>query len=380
MKPISVTQLNTYIKRVLSCDPLLGNISVCGELSGLTKHSTGHWYFTLKDENSKINCFLPRDRVASLRYDLSEGMKITAHGMISVYERGGYYSLNIRSVDIEGEGDLKIAYENLKKPLAAEGLFDENHKRPIPRNVHRIGVVTSPTGAAIRDIITTVKRRSPLVSLVLCHCIVQGPEAASSIVSAIEALNQDFSDLDLIIAGRGGGSAEDLWAFNEEAVVRAVYGSAIPVISAVGHEIDFVLSDYAADLRAATPTAAAELAVQDFSWILDAMRRYAPANLYRELADKAERASMRTDRAMENARFAMDNLILSKTHRLEILRQEYELGNPMNLLAKGYSIIKKDKDCWIDSATQLKKDDTVEIIMKDGTLKATINHVEIKNE
>ncbi|MBP5749733.1 MAG: exodeoxyribonuclease VII large subunit, partial [Firmicutes bacterium] len=210
LKPVSVSQLNSYIRRILATDPILMNLSVKGEISNLTKHSAGHWYFTLKDETSRISCFLPRERVSSLRYDISEGMELIVYGSVSVYERGGSYSVYVRDIDVQGEGSLKIAFENLRKKLEAEGLFDPSVKRPIPAFPKRIGVLTSPTGAAVHDIITTVKRRNPLVDVLVYPCTVQGPDAAASIAQGLSEMNRLFPDLDVIIAGRGGGSAEDL--------------------------------------------------------------------------------------------------------------------------------------------------------------------------
>lgn len=376
MKPISVSQLNSYIKRVLVTDPILGNITVTGEVSNLTKHSSGHWYFALKDENSTIKCFLSRDRVSRLRYDISQGMKILASGSISVYEPGGYYSLYVKEIDVEGEGELQKAYDNLKKKLSEEGLFDEDHKRPIPDNPKRIGVVTSDTGAAIHDIITTVRRRNPMVDVLLCPCLVQGPDAAKSIADAIETLNQRFPELDLIICGRGGGSAEDLWAFNEELTVRAVYSSKIPVISAVGHEVDFVLTDYAADLRGATPTAAAELAVSDFSYVRDRLSRLSPQNMYQSLASLAENAGIRAGREMDSATAAIDSLLADCSHRLQMIRLQCDLSNPMNLLKNGYAVVRKDDGKWVETIAEVKPGDILDIRLQDGIINCTVNKTE----
>lgn len=380
MKPVSVSQLNSYIKRVLATDPILGNITVTGEVSNLTKHSSGHWYFALKDENSTVKCFLARDRVTRLRYDISAGMKILASGSISVYEPGGYYSLYVRDIDVEGEGELQKAFDNLKKKLEAEGLFDEKHKRTIPDKPKRIGVVTSSTGAAIHDIITTVKRRNPMVDVLLYPCLVQGPDAAASIAEGIAVLNDRFPDLDLIICGRGGGSAEDLWAFNEEHLVRAVYNSRIPVISAVGHEVDFVLTDFAADLRGATPTAAAELAVSDFSYIKDHLERLSPYNLYQALAGLAENASMRIGRDMDGATAAIDSTIADLAHRLQMIKLQCDLSNPMNLLESGYAVVKRADGRWIETVKDVKPGDRLSVRLKDGSINCTVNETETKNE
>lgn len=378
IKPVSVSQLNNYIKRILAADPILMNISVCGEVSNLTRHSSGHWYFNLKDENAKINCFLPSSRVNSMRFVLNEGMQIIAHGNISVYDRGGYYSLNIRDIDADGEGALNIAYEKLKLKLSEEGLFDESHKKAIPQFPKTIGVVTSPTGAAIKDIITTLKLRNQLVNLILYPCQVQGSESAPSICRGIEYFNRK-KNADVIIIGRGGGSIEDLWSFNEESVARAIYNSDVPIVSAVGHERDFVISDFAADLRAATPTAAAELSVPDLSMLKNELRRYSPVNMFSFIEDQIERTELQARRWKESVDNSVIGILNSDCHRLEMLMLDIDASNPLNVLNKGYAVVKQD-DNWIISASQLIPKGVIKIIFKDGTVTADIKEVEIKDE
>ena len=263
VKPVKVSQLNGYIKRVLQSDPLLGNVSVIGEISNLKYHGSGHVYFTLKDEASKISCFLPYEYRKDLRYELSDGMEIIATGYIYLYERGGTYSLNVREIAVEGVGNLMAAFERLKDKLSKEGLFDENYKKPIPFFPRKIAVITSETGAAVRDIIKIIRSRNNIVDVLVYPCLVQGPGAAAEIADAIEAVNRLFPETDTIIVGRGGGSLEELWAFNEEIVARSIFASRIPVISAVGHETDFTIADFVADKRAETPTAAAQMAAPD---------------------------------------------------------------------------------------------------------------------
>ena len=257
IKPVKVSQLNGYIKRILQTDPLLGNVSVIGEISNLKFHGSGHVYFSMKDEGSRLNCFLPADRAQNLRYELSEGMEITASGYIYLYERGGSYSLNIRDIEVAGLGNLSIAFEKLKAKLEAEGLFDKEHKKEIPFFPEKIAVVTSETGAAVRDILKIIKSRNNYVDVLIYPVLVQGPSAAGEIAHAIADINEKWPDIDTIITGRGGGAMEELWAFNEEIVARSIYASKIPVISAVGHETDFTIADFVADRRAETPTAAA---------------------------------------------------------------------------------------------------------------------------
>lgn len=352
MKAVSVSQLNTYIKRILSTDPILCNIAVKGEVSNLTKHASGHWYFSLKDDDSRINCFLPSSRVPALRFDLDEGMEITAFGNVSVYERGGSYSLQIRDIEAEGEGTLKQAFEKLKRKLEEEGLFDPAHKRPIPSQPRRIGVVTSPTGAAIRDIISTVRRRNPSVDILLYPALVQGEGSAKSVCEGIETLNSRFPELDLLIVGRGGGSAEDLWTFNEESVARAVYASKIPVISAVGHEIDYVITDYVADLRGATPTAAAELAVPHIDTYKDRLRRLDPKVLYGYLEEH----------------------VFDLERRLKIIKMAIDASDPGTVLSKGFAIVQKGDD-YISDISKFSAGDTLKVRFAKGALIAKVTEV-----
>lgn len=371
LKAVSVTQINQYIKRILASDPILANASVIGEVSNLTRHSSGHWYFSLKDETSTIRCFLPKDRVLSLRYDIEEGMKITCYGYIGVYERGGSYSLNIRDILVEGEGDLKKAYDLLFNKLEKEGLFDEGHKRPIPSFPKKIAVISSPTGAAVHDIITTIKRRNPLIDVLLYPCLVQGEEAGKSIAEAIKTVNKNPKGCELIIAGRGGGSAEDLWAFNEEIVARAVYDSELPVISAVGHEVDFVISDYAADLRAATPTAAAELAACDIEYYRDIIRSSAPERLFSSLERRIENEELKIKHLMQICESSALSRLTDAKHKLALLMADIEGFNPKMQLEKGYSIV-KNNNRWISSVSETDIDDKINVILKDGELECLV--------
>lgn len=257
---LSVKELTRYLKMKLEGDELLQDVWVRGEISNFTHHSSGHMYFTLKDADSRIKCIMFASQNQKLAFLPREGTKVIAGGYISVYERDGQYQLYVMQMQPDGIGTLYLAYEQLKKRLEAEGLFAAEHKKTIPRFPKAIGVITSPTGAAIRDILITLKRRHPSLPVIVFPVLVQGTQAAASIARAIETMNK-MSEVDLLIVGRGGGSLEELWAFNEEAVARSIFASQIPVISAVGHETDFTIADFVADLRAPTPTAAAELAV-----------------------------------------------------------------------------------------------------------------------
>ncbi len=350
VKAVSVSQLNRYIGRVLSTDPILSDLCIKGEISGLKKHTSGHWYFDLKDSASKIRCFLHAARVPRLRYDLDSGLEVIVFGTLSVYEPGGYYSVNVTDIQLEGEGALAAAFERLKNKLGAEGLFDPARKRPLPAFPKRIGVVTSPTGAAVRDIITTIKRRYPLCDVLLYPANVQGEGSAQTVCDGIRVLNEKFPGLDLLIVGRGGGSAEDLWTFNEESVARAVFASRIPVISAVGHEVDTVITDLVADVRAATPTAAAELAVPHIESLKDRLRICSPENSFWLLSAMIERCES----------------------RLRLAKLDIEHLDPLGILSKGYAVVKDNEGNWLTSSEGLEEGKDVCIIFRDGSVSARV--------
>ena len=372
VKAISVSQLNRYIGRILQTDPLLSSVCVKGEISGLKKHSSGHWYFDLKDESSKIRCFLHAARVARLRYEVDQGMEVIIYGVINVYEPGGYYSVNVTDIQLEGEGALAAAFEKLKAKLSAEGLFDPAHKRQLPPFPKKIGVVTSPTGAAVRDIITTIKRRYPLCDIIIYPALVQGENAAPTICDGIKTLNEKYPQLDLLIVGRGGGSIEDLWPFNEESVARAVYDSKIPVISAVGHEVDTVITDYVADLRAATPTAAAELAVPHIESLKDRLRICSPQNSYLQLAAKLDNAQARLEMYKGQALTALTTKVDSLSSRLKLLKLDMATADPRLVLEKGYAMVKAEDGSVLTKAEGLEKGQNINIVFADGSVKAVI--------
>ena len=264
---ITITQLSRYLKYKFDEDKNLNTVYLKGEISNFKAHTRGHYYFTLKDEGSRINAVMFSSSVSKLKFMPSDGMKVLVTGKVSVYEATGGYQIYVNDMLEDGVGNLYIAFEQLKKKLEAEGLFDQAHKKKIPRMPKRIGIITASTGAAIRDILTTIKRRYPIAETILFPALVQGKEAGEDIARKIEIANG--YDIDVLIVGRGGGSIEDLWPFNEEVVARAIYNSKVPVISAVGHEVDFTISDFVADLRAPTPTAAAELAVVDQKTVME---------------------------------------------------------------------------------------------------------------
>lgn len=397
IKPVSVSQFNNYVKRVLQSDPLLGNVSVMGEISNLKYHGSGHVFFTLKDEFSKLSCFLPSDQVQRLRYELTEGMLITATGYVSVFERGGTYSLNIRDILVEGTGNLTMAFEALKAKLEKEGLFDPKYKKPIPSFPKQVVVITSETGAAVRDILKIIRQRNDVVNVILYPCLVQGPEAAEDIAAAIEDVNRIFPETDVIITGRGGGSIEELWAFNEEVVVRSIFLSEIPVISAVGHETDFTLADYVSDRRAATPTEAAQIAVPDTealrttvksmaAELLHTLRRllqyyelktesYNMENLKTQISNRVRLAQMHMDSLGKDLFHMISDKLAEKGTAVEQLYAELRLSSPYTIMERGYGALIDENGKLLTSANTLKTGDLLTVICKDGKIKCYIEEV-----
>ena len=307
---ITVTEVNKYIKEVINDDLLLKKVYLKGEISNFKAHSRGHFYFTLKDENSRINAVMFSFNNRNMKFTPYDGMKVLVTGKIDVYEASGAYQIYVEEMLEDGIGALYVAFEQLKEKLAKEGLFDKSKKKKIRRIPKRIGIVTSPTGAAIKDILTTIKRRYPVCETILFPALVQGENAAGDIANKIKLANnlKDKLELDTLIVGRGGGSLEDLWPFNEEVVARAIYDSDIPVISAVGHEIDITISDYVADLRAPTPTAAAELAVPDINTIITYL-----------------------DTASTRSYNALNNIISVNYKKLDNIKNSYILSRPLSM-------------------------------------------------
>ena len=366
LKPVTVTQLNEYISRVLMTDPLLGNLTVRGEISNLKHHSSGHLYFSITDENSKINCFFPAQHARNLNYELGDGLEVIINGYLNVYKKGGTYTLFVRSIQISGEGNLAMAFQMLKEKLDAEGLFAAEHKKPIPRFPHKIGVVTSNTGAAVRDIIKIVESRTNLTDIIVFPVLVQGSDAALDIARTIDMINREFTDIDTLIVGRGGGSMEDLWAFNEEIVARAIYRSRIPIISAVGHEIDFTIADFAADRRAETPTAAAEMAVPDVRELMkqaEACRN----GLMADLKKKVSYAGLHADKLLAEMQHVLNRRITACRHELESCRLILEENQPYRILQKGYAVLEDAAGNNLSSVQDLQEGQTYRIRLKDGS-------------
>ena len=375
MKPIKVSQLNGYIKRVLQTDPILGNISVIGEISNIKYHGTGHVYFTMKDESSKVSCFLPVNEAIKLRYELDDGMEITASGYMYVYEKGGTYSLNVKDIAVSGQGDLSIAFDKLKEKLKEEGLFDTKHKKPLPGFPSKIAIVTSDTGAAIEDMLKIIKCRNNIVDILIYPVLVQGAGAGADISNAIKQINIEFPEIDVIITGRGGGSTEELWAFNEEIVVRSIFDSKIPVISAVGHETDVTISDFVADVRAETPTAAAMLAVPDTY----ELKRYIDSQK-NSLYDMMDKYFLNKKRLFEA--YNIDLFISNFKSKIDLnralinsLKVKLDSLNPKNIMSLGYGAILKENGKLATSAFEFKPNDLLKVKLADGNINCSVKNV-----
>ena len=389
---ITVTDLNKYIKDKLAEDENLSNVFVKGEISNYKHHYTGHLYFTLKDENSLIKCIMFKGYAERLKFEPKDGMKIVLYGSVAVFERDGVYQIYAKAMQQDGIGDLYAAYEELKNKLEKEGLFDNVHKKRIPMYPKIVGVLTSQTGAVIRDIINVSTRRNPNVYIRLLPVPVQGPDAAEKIVKAIETMNQNKL-ADIIIVARGGGSLEDLWPFNEEIVARAIYNSELPVISAVGHETDFTIADFVADLRAPTPSAAAELAVPDVYELKNKINIY-KNSLRTSLIKKVQLMKLRYEKCMQSRIFKQPTrdiqdkyIIIEKMiKQLEYsikqkqkeektkwikLTSKLDTLNPLKTLVRGYTLTEKDGKI-VKSAKQLQKGDKINIKFQDGEREAEI--------
>ena len=396
----TVTQINNYIKALFEQVPVLQNVWIKGEISNLKLHSSGHIYLTLKDGGAVLKAVMFKYAAQTLQFKPEDGTKVLARGKIGVYESGGQYQLYIEEMEAEGKGDLYAKFEELKKRLSEEGLFDEIRKKPLPKFPQTIGIVTSPTGAAIRDMINVLKRRYPVVKVIIYPCLVQGDSAAQSIVDGINYFNEK-KNVDLIITGRGGGSIEDLWAFNEEITARAVAGSDIPVISAVGHEIDFTISDFAADLRAPTPSAAAELAVPDIIELrrtLDASRTRMSVllknkldNSQRQLELLSKRSSLTgfdrviSDRAQtvdnltERCTMAYKNLTESALKQFQMLCGKLSALSPIAVFERGYCSVSKDGKT-VNDIDDISVEDNLTVKMLNGEIDCTVTQRRKTNE
>ncbi len=391
----TVTQVNSYIKHMFSEDFLLKNVSVSGEISNLKYHSSGHIYFSLKESNSVIACVMFKGNRAGLKFEMKEGQKVIVKGSVEVYERDGKYQLYAREIFLDGEGDLFKRFEQLKKELLEMGMFDNSFKKPIPKYATKIGIVTASTGAAIQDIINISTRRNPHVELFLYSAIVQGEDAKYSIVDGIETL--DGMGLDVLIVGRGGGSIEDLWAFNEEMVARAIFNCDTPVISAVGHETDTTIADYVADMRAPTPSAAAELAVFDYNAFLmdleavnDSLKKSllykynekyqtvmrlsaelkskSPLNQVKQRKELVSKLKDRLDNVINRKTCDIRNHISVLAARLDGLSPVKKLSNGCGYISSGGKLIKDVND--------IKVSEEIQIDIINGKINAVVNSIE----
>lgn len=398
MAVISVAQLNRYVKTVLEGDPRLNSVMVSGEISNFTHHyQSGHMYMTLKDETAAVRAVMFRGHASKLAFKPENGMKVIVRVRVSLYENTGSYQVYIEEMQPDGVGALQIAYEQLKKRLAAEGLFDEERKRSLPPYPTRVGVITSPTGAAVRDIFNVLGRRFPLARVVFCPVLVQGEGASPSIVAAIERFNRQQA-ADVLIVGRGGGSIEDLWAFNEEMVARAVAASTIPIISAVGHETDFTICDFVADLRAPTPSAAAELAVPDTLRLLAALdnclgRLEGAARNVLDTRGRAldllrakrclsqpgyytEEQSIRLDMLTKSFASAARQQLADAGRRLAATASKLDAMSPLKVLGRGYAIGYGEDGRVLNSVSAVEPGEKVRFQVADGSIRCTVTETQ----
>lgn len=390
---ISVTELNRSIKDLFDSETWLSSISVRGELSNYKIYPSGHHYFTLKDSESSIHCVMFKSAAGKMRFRPENGMSVTVSGKVSVYPRDGAYQLYCSSIMPEGAGDLQIAFEQLKAKLAAEGLFDSARKKPLPLFPEKIAIITSSAGAAVHDMIRILGRRWPLTKVLILPVRVQGAEAPPEIVGAIRYANE-FNVADLIITGRGGGSLEDLWAFNDERVARAIYESRIPVISAVGHEPDVTISDYVADRRASTPSNAAEIAVPDIneirSFVSEADNRISTAltKMLSTLSDRLNNVSIRRvltdpnafidnkrmelDRLRDSLAAAEERVLSDNRQRFIALTASLDAMSPLRVMTRGYAIVSDINDACINSIEDVKAGDRLRLNFSDGTAECAV--------
>ncbi len=396
MKIYTVSQINSYIRRVFDNDPFLSDLYIEAEISNFKLHSSGHIYFTLKDGGAAISAVMFRHDTLNLKFMPESGMKVLVKGRISLYEKTGQYQIYVRDMEPAGTGALYMAYEQLKARLEKSGVFDSKYKKPIPLYPKCIAVITSPTGAAVRDIIHVAGRRNPNVEIVVVPVLVQGEGAAPDIVKAIENVNK-WGGADTIIVGRGGGSIEDLWAFNEEIVARAIFESHIPVISAVGHETDFTIADFIADKRAATPSAAAEIAVPSEESINKALVNVY-GRIYRSVYNKASNMRSRFSYAVSSYAFRnfsqsiydsqmytgelYDRIYGNMANKMEKSRlllgkciDNIENLSPLNIMKRGYSLVYNDKGRLISSSENVNKGDNIEIRFDKGKINAEVTKI-----
>lgn len=397
-KIFTVGQINRYIRNLLENDFILSSLLVKGEISNFKAHSSGHLYFTLKDASGALSCVMFRQDAVGLPFEPENGMQVVVYGHISLYEKTGQYQLYAEFIEPLGIGALQVAFEQLKEKLAAEGLFDGDFKREIPKNSSCIAVITSPTGAAVRDILQIVKRRDPNVKVAIFPTLVQGEQAAADIVRSLKLVNE-WGKADVIILGRGGGSMEDLWCFNDENVARAVFASEIPVISAVGHETDFTITDFVADMRAPTPSAAAELATtplaerreafhrlelrleRDVSALLTSCRRRLDLLKSRPVMERPLERIYRTMMDVEETQQRLDkemtNRLMQRAERCQYLTNRLEAASPLAVMSRGYVMAVTSSGKLLTSVKQAEVGDRVTLHLQDGKIEANIQEKEV---
>ena len=397
---LTVTQLNEYVRRSLASDPLLRNVCITGELSNLKRHVSGHWYFTLKDAEAAINCAMFRQSAMSLRFRPENGQRVRVFGSVGLYSKTGSYQLYADAMEPDGVGDLYMQFEELKRRLSAEGLFDASRKKPLPLLPTGVGIVTSKTGAVVHDIAQVSWRRFSGMPLVLCPVKVQGEGAAQEIAEGLKTLDR-LPQVDVIIVGRGGGSMEDLWAFNEECVARAIAACKKPVISAVGHETDFTIADFTADVRATTPSAAAELAVpvkdalaQDVDLLADRIAHALEQNLVRKRlqlntlqrrlaalspAQRGQRMRASLERLHARIEMLMHSAVTLRRHRVEQAAIRLRTSGPMETIRRGYAVVTRD-DKLVRSASVVQPGDRLTVMLADGSIETVAQQTMINRE
>jgi len=394
-KPLTVLQLNTYIKQMFTSDYMLRNVRVSGEISNIKYHTTGHVYFTIKDADAAIDCVMFSSYASKLKTKFSNGDKCIVSGSVSVYEKAGRYQIYATGMEKEGLGDLYERFEMLKQKLLAEGLFDKSHKKPIPEYAQTIGIVTASTGAAVRDIVNVTRRRNPYVQLILFPALVQGEYAAESVAEGIRCL--DSIGVDVMIVGRGGGSIEDLWAFNEEVVARAIYECETPVISAVGHETDTTIADYVSDLRAPTPSAAAELAVFRLKDVIDRLSGYKRdmydavmgdiSNIRSVLKHFEDGLRIHHPGTILNSQrqeltalsdkllYALNTKYERSTRKLENYAHRLDKKSPLKRISGGYGYVMSGEGKPLTTVTDVDVDDGISIYLRDGRITGVVTEV-----
>ncbi|EJT6473690.1 TPA: exodeoxyribonuclease VII large subunit [Clostridium perfringens] len=393
LKTLSVGEVNNYVKKLVENDFILKNLNVKGEISNLKFHSSGHIYFSLKDENSKVNCIMFKNNAVNLDFRLEEGMKVEIKARLGVYHKEGTYQLYCENIKKAGIGELFEEFHKLKKELSEEGIFDEKYKRALPKFPKRVGIITARTGAAVRDIINVIQRRNKSLDIILYPAKVQGENAADSIIEGIRYFNNEKS-VDVIILGRGGGSIEELWAFNNRDLAYEIFNSRIPTVSAVGHEVDFTISDFVSDMRAPTPSAAGELVSPSLQEMINDLlnkkeflhravdRRFLNAKrdvdlLYKGLKGNnpthiIEKRIKEVNTLEEKLNFLGKRKIDKAKDELIALNRILQTLNPLNTLGRGYSVIMDKEDKVINKVSELKKNDMVKVIMKDGSVNIDI--------